>query len=86
MEGPGPGSLFVPEGNVKTDDSPLGFASTYETLDIAGRRAVLENGNVTGHALSVALGENRTLTLETKSLSVDELLRFAEKLTAALEK
>jgi hypothetical protein len=84
-EGQGPGTLFVPEGGVVTSDAPIGFASTYETLNLAGRRAVLERGEVTGQALAVALGENRTLTLETKSLSRDELLGFARKLILTLE-
>jgi hypothetical protein len=85
MEGSGPGTLFVPEGKVAGGDGPLGFSSTYETLNAAGYRAILERGDVTGQALAVALGENRTLTVETKSLSREELLGFAENLIAALE-
>ena len=86
MEGAGPGSLFVPEGDGVADDGPLGPSSTYETLNIAGHRAILERGEVTGQALAVALGKNRTLTLETKSLSTKELLGFARKFLVALEK
>jgi hypothetical protein len=84
MEGPGPGTLFVPQGEVAGNDAPLGFSSTYETLDVAGHRAILERGEVTGQALAIALGKNRTLTLETKSLSRQELIGFAEKLAAIL--
>ncbi|MDR1377074.1 MAG: hypothetical protein LBJ22_06155 [Synergistaceae bacterium] len=85
MEGPGPGTLFVPEGKVAGDDAPLGFSSTYETLDVAGHRAILERGEVTGQALAIALGKNRTLTLESKSLSRQELIGFAEKLAVELD-
>jgi hypothetical protein len=85
MEGPGPGTLYVPEGEVDNDDGLLGFSSTYETLIVAGKRAILERGDATGQALAVALAK-RTLTLETKSLSKEKLLDFAEKLIGALEK
>ncbi|MDR2179002.1 MAG: hypothetical protein LBP21_01715 [Synergistaceae bacterium] len=85
MEGPGPGTLFVPEGEVAANDAPLGFSSTYETLNVAGHRGILERGEILGQALAISLGKDRTLTLETKSLSREEFLSFAEKLTAALE-
>jgi hypothetical protein len=90
MEGPGPGTLFISEGT----DGPFNAAPTpfqdlpssaYEVVSVAGKRAVLERGDVTGQALAVALGENQTLTLETKSLSREEFLSFARKLLAALE-
>jgi hypothetical protein len=86
MEGIGPGSLFVPEGNfpIAADAGPLGPSSTYETLNIAGYRAILERGELTGQSLAVALAQNRTLTLENKSLSTRELLDFAENFLAAL--
>ena len=83
MEGPGTGTLFVPEG---VPDGEIGPSSAYETLNIAGKRAILERGEVTGHALAVALGEHRTLTLETKSLTREELLEFTQRLIATLER
>jgi hypothetical protein len=85
MEGSGPGSLYVPEGEVVGDEGLLGFSSTYETLTVAGKPAILERGDTTGQALAVTLGKERTLTLETKSLSEKELLDFAAELIAALE-
>ncbi|MDR1379282.1 MAG: hypothetical protein LBJ36_09580 [Synergistaceae bacterium] len=85
MEGSGPGTLYVPEGEVTGNEGLLGFSSTYKTLTVAGKRAVLECGDVTGQALAVSLDKERTLTLETKSLSEKELLDFAVKLIAALE-
>ena len=84
MEGSGPGTLFVPEGEVAANDAPIGFSSTYETLNVAGHRGILERGEITGQALAISLSKDRTLTLETKSLSREEFLDFAEKLTAAL--
>jgi hypothetical protein len=85
MEGSGPGTLFVPQGEVAGNDAPIGFSSTYETLNVAGHRAILERGEITGQALAISLGKDRTLTLETKSLSRKEFLDFAEKLAAILE-
>ena len=85
MEGTGPGTLRVPENKVEKNDAPLGFVSTYRTLNISGKRAILERGEVTGQALAVAFDKNRTLTIETKSVSEEELLNFAERLIHALE-
>ena len=83
-EGPGPGELFVPGGMISSDDGPIGFLSTYETLDVAGRHAILERNYVTGQALAVALGTDRTITFETNSISREELLSFAVILIEAL--
>ena len=83
-EGPGPGELYVPEGMVFSDDGPIGFLSTYETLNVAGRHAVLERSGVTGQALAVALG-TRTVTFESRGISREELLGFAESMVKALE-
>ena len=82
-EGPGPGVLLVPEGMISSDDGPIGFLSTYETLSVAGIRAVLERGDVTGQALAVALGA-RTVTFEARGISREELLSFAENMIKAL--
>lgn len=85
MEGPGPGSLRVPSENISRNDAPLGFVSTYETLNIAEKRAILERGEVTGQALAVALDTKRTLTIESKSVSREELIDFAERLIHVLQ-
>jgi len=83
-EGRGTGRFFVPEGVISSDDSPIGFSSTYETLDIAGKRAVLERSDVTGSALAVALDMYRTVTFETRGVSREELLGFAAFMIEAL--
>ena len=83
-EGSGTGRLFVPEGAVSSDDGPIGFSSTYETLYVAGRRAILERNDVTGQALAVALG-TRTVTFESLGVSREELLGFAESMIEALQ-
>ena len=83
-EGSGTGRLFVPEGVVSSDDGPIGFSSTYETLSVAGRRAILERSDVTGQALAVALG-TRTVTIESSGISREELLGFAESMIEALQ-
>lgn len=83
-EGPGPGELFVPEGIFSTDDGPIGFSSTYETLRVAGKRAILERCSITGQALVVALG-TRSITIEARGISREELLAFAESMIEALQ-
>ncbi len=79
MEGSGPGTLMVPSGDIKTNDYPIGFGATYTTIKVDGHEAILEGESITGLALAVKLGEKRTLTLESKSLSQDELIEFAKK-------
>ena len=56
MEGPGPGTLLVPQGAVSADDLPLGFGARYQTLDIEGHRAVLERQDILGTALVIEIG------------------------------
>lgn len=85
MEGPGPGTLRVPESSATKNDAPLGFVSTYKTLNVSGKRAILEREEVMGQALAVAFDRDRTLTIETRSVSEEELLNFAERLIHALE-
>ena len=84
-EGAGFGTLYVPDTEGRNNDAPIGFASTYETLNIADKRAILERGEVTGQALAIAFDKNKTLTLESKSVSTEELLDFAERLVRALQ-
>ena len=84
-EGPGFGNLFVPEGMIFSDDGPIGFLSTYETLTIAGRRAVLERDDVMGQSLAAALGGRRTVTFEARGISREELLSFAESMIKELQ-
>lgn len=80
MEGAGPGTLRVPEGSVSADDFPIGFGARYRTIDIAGYRAILERQDLLGTVLAVALGPDRTLTLESAGASQEELAEFAKAL------
>jgi hypothetical protein len=77
MAGPGAGELRTPPEGLQTDDRPLGFGSSYEGLTVEGKRALLEEVPTVGLALAVALADDVTLTLESSSLSREELLRAA---------
>ena len=85
MEGPGPGTLRVPQGAVSADDFPIGFGARYGILEVVGRRAVLERQDLLGLALAVVLGPSRTLTLESRSVPLEKLLAFAEEFIALTE-
>ena len=85
MEGPGPGTLLVPQGAVSADDLPLGFGARYQTLDIEGHRAVLERQDILGTALAIELGKDRTLTLESAGASQEELTEFATQVILLFE-
>jgi len=84
-EGAGPGGLYVPEGVISSDDGPIGFLSKYETLSVAGRRAILERSDVTGQALAVILAGRRTVTFEARGISREDLLGFAESMIEVLQ-
>ena len=85
MEGPGPGTLRVPQGTVSADDLPLGFGARYQTLDVAGRRAILERHPLLGLVLAIDLGKDKTLTLESAGASQEELTEFAAQAVLLLE-
>ena len=74
LTGPGPGVFSPATEGEKTDDRPLGFGSTYEIVSLGGRRAVLEEVPSLGYALAVPLEKEGSLTLESSSLSREELL------------
>jgi hypothetical protein len=91
MEGEGFGAPYIPadgavmDGTVADTNTALFPASSaYETLKIDGKCAILESSELTGRALSVALGGNRTLLAESAGLSAEELRGFAERLVRAL--
>jgi len=85
-EGPGFGPLFVPGDAIFSNNGTIGFySSTYETLNVAGRRAVLERGSVTGQALAVALEGRTTVTFESRGVSREDLIAFAKSMIEALQ-
>ena len=73
MSGPGAGPLVTGEEGAKNDDRPLGFGATYEVFLLGGKRGVLETLPSVGISLVLELGENVTLTLESSSLSREDL-------------
>jgi hypothetical protein len=75
FKGPGPGPFYIPSGDMKTDDRPIGFGATYETLVISGHRALLEVYPYIGKALAIKAGKEKVLCIESTSLSQDELTR-----------
>ncbi len=80
LTGSGPGSFTPGDIRGKKDDRPLGFGSTYEILSLGGRRAVLEEIPSLGTALAVPLEKEGSLTLESPSLTRDEMLSAALEL------
>jgi len=85
-EGPGFGPLFVPRDVISSNSGTIGFySSTYETLNVAGRRAVLERCSVTGQALAVALEGRTTVTFESRGVSREDLISFAESMIETLQ-
>ncbi len=78
-EGRGTGSLYVPE-SVRDSEGTMPSESGYKILSIAGRKSVLENRAYMPLALAVSAGDNVVFTIETGSLTEDEIVSFAEEI------
>lgn len=76
-EGTGTGNLYVPE-KVRSEKGMMPSDSGFELLEISGHRAILERQSFMPLALTVAAGDNITLTLESSSTGTDELVKAAE--------
>ena len=81
-QGKGTGSLYVPE-NVRDSAGAMPSESGYKLLNIAGRKSVLENRAYMPLALAVSAGDNVVLTIETGSLTEDEIVSFAEEILSS---
>ncbi len=81
-EGRGTGSLYVPEG-VRDSEGAMPSESGYEILSISGRKSVLEKRAYMPLALAVSAGDNVVLTIETGSLTEDEIVSFAEEILSS---
>jgi len=85
MAGPGAGELRTPPEGFSADDRPLGFGSSYEGLTVEGKRALLEEVPSVGQALAVALTDEATLTLESSSLSREDMVSAASYIVKSLQ-
>jgi hypothetical protein len=83
LRGPAAGTLYVPKIGGTRDDLPIGFGSQYETLVIEGRPAVMETHPYLGLALAVQADRDVTLTLESRSLTRQQLIETAGLLIAS---
>ena len=81
-EGRGTGSLYVPE-HVRDSQGVMPSESGYKTLSVSGRRAILEEHSYMPLALAIDAGDNLILTLESSSLTEQELLSFAEEVLSS---
>lgn len=73
LTGSGPGELYIPDGNIRQDDRPVGFGATYETFEMEGFRGIIEYYPYIGTAISLKISSEATFILESKSLNSSEL-------------
>lgn len=78
--GQGPGPMYIPRGKIRTDDRPVGFGATYETIKIGGFRAIIESYPYIGLALAISLGPERTLCMESRNIPREQIIAKAEML------
>lgn len=71
MAGKGPRMLRFPPENLDVNDGPLGSGCTYRTLEIRGRKAVVETHPLLGVSVFVNLGDGY-LTLERSGYGLSE--------------
>ena len=78
-EGTGTGSLYVPE-SVKASKGLMPSDSEYRVFTIAGRKSILESQSYMPLVLAVSVGDNVILTIESSSLTENEIVSFAEEM------
>lgn len=78
-QGTGTGSLYVPE-IVRSAKGVMPSSAGCELLDLSGRKAILERYEYLPLSLAVSAGEDIVLTVETASLSEEEVIHFAESI------
>lgn len=78
-KGVGTGALYVPE-KVNAAKGLMPADSSYEVLEVVGRKAILENQSYMPLALAVHVDDNTILTIESISLNHDEIIKFAEEI------
>ena len=77
-EGTGTGSLYVPE-NLRDSGEFMPSDAGYKLLTVAGRKSILEVHAYMPLVLAVDVCDNVILTIESSSLTEEEIVRFAEE-------
>ena len=77
-EGRGTGSLYVPE-RVRDAKGLTPSDSEYRLLTVSGRKSIMEHQAYMPLVLAVNVGDNVILTIESNSLTEDEIVSFAEE-------
>ena len=80
-EGRGTGSLYVPD-NMNSSQGAMPSDAGYKILDIAGRKAILEQSQYLPRVLAISVGKDVVITIETNALGEDGITEFAERLFA----
>ncbi len=80
-EGTGTGSLYIPDEIKKSKG--LMPANEYKIFEINSRKAILENQSYLPLAIAIDVADNVILTIESTSLSQDELIKIAEEILSS---
>ena len=78
-QGVGTGALYVPE-KVNASKGLMPSDSGYEVLKVSGRKAIIESQSFMPLVLAINVDDNTILTIESASLSHDEIINFAEEI------
>ena len=78
-EGRGTGSLYVPE-SVRNSEGAMSADSGYKIVDIDGRKSILESHKYMPVSLAVNAAENTVITIESSSLTEEEIIDFAKNI------
>ena len=78
-EGAGTGKLYIPE-KVNDSEGMMPCESGFELVKVSGHDAILESHPYMPLALAVMLGLDATLTIETASLSREQIIGFTENM------
>ena len=78
-QGNGTGGLYIPE-EIKNSKGVMPSDSEYKILEVKGKKAILENQSYLPLVLAVNVSDDTVLTIESSSLSQEELIKTAEEI------
>ena len=78
-QGKGTGSLYIPD-KIKNSKGVMPSDSEYKIFEIKGKKAILENQSYLPLAIAINFNDNAVITIESSSLSEEELIKIAEEI------
>jgi hypothetical protein len=82
LTGAGAGALYIPDSLEEKLDGPLGMGATYKVTSEGPFRAICETHPYLGSTVTGAMPSGSTVVLESKTISINEMLEFCYLLSS----